>query len=332
MSQLDKESHIRYIASLDSKRDDYEYWLSEHLRLNGVYWGLTALCVLDAKDTFNRSEIISFVLSCWDTKAGAFAAFPGHDAHVLTTLSGIQILAIYDALEVLSKKPEDSVGSDDMKTQCVAFLQSNQLPDGSFQGDRFGEIDTRFVYAALNALSILGQLTPTVVDPAVQFIQQCYNFDGGFGLSPGAESHAAMSLTCIAALAVVNRLDVLSPDQLEDIAWWLCERQVPEGGLNGRPSKQPDVCYSWWVLSSLAIIGKRDWIDFDKLREFILSSQDPKKGGISDRPGNEVDVFHTCFGVTGLSLMGKDDLIEIDPVYCMPMSVTRTFKKYPYEK
>ncbi|SCU83618.1 LADA_0C12530g1_1 [Lachancea dasiensis] len=329
MVELNKVSHIRYIASLDAKKDDYEYWLTEHLRLNGVYWGLTALCMLDAKDTFDRTEMITFVRSCWDAKAGAFGAFPGHDAHVLTTLSGIQILSIYDALEVLRELPEGDK-NEDMRTQCIAFLRSNQLPDGSFQGDRFGEIDTRFVYAALNALSILGELTPEVVDPAVDFIQRCYNFDGGFGLSPGAESHAAMSLTCIAALAVVNRLDVLTPQQIEDIGWWLCERQVPEGGLNGRPSKQPDVCYSWWVLSSLAIIGKRDWIDFDKLREFILRSQDDKKGGISDRPGNEVDVFHTCFGVTGLSLMGKDGLAEIDPVYCMPVSVTRKFKRYPY--
>ncbi|SCV05124.1 LANO_0H00562g1_1 [Lachancea nothofagi CBS 11611] len=329
MLKLDKESHIGYISSLDSKRDDYEYWLSEHLRLNGVYWGLTALCVLGAKDTFDRTKIIEFVQSCWDSKAGGFGAFPGHDAHVLTTLSGIQILAIYDALDVLTETPTDE-HTKDRKTQCVEFFRSNQLPDGSFQGDRFGEVDTRFVYAALNGLSILGKLTPDVVDPAVEFIQQCYNFDGGFGLCPGAESHAAMALTCLAALAIVNKLGVLSSEQIEDIGWWLCERQVPEGGLNGRPSKHPDVCYSWWVSSSLAIIGKLDWINFDKLRQFILQSQDLKKGGISDRPDNEVDVFHTCFGVTGLSLLGKDDLVEIDPVYCMPASVTQSFKKYPY--
>lgn len=40
------------------------------------------------------------------------------------------------------------------------------------------------------------------------------------------------------------------------LGWWLCERQVDSGGLNGRPEKQADVCYSWWILSSLAIIGR----------------------------------------------------------------------------
>jgi len=28
----------------------------------------------------------------------------------------------------------------------------------------------------------------------------------------------------------------------------------------GRPEKLPDVCYSWWVLASLKVIGRIDWI------------------------------------------------------------------------
>ncbi|KAG0655041.1 Rab geranylgeranyltransferase [Maudiozyma exigua] len=317
-----RDKHIKYIESLDNKKDDYEYWLSEHLRLNGVYWGLTALCIMDSKDTFKKDEVIEFVMSCWDLKRGGFGPFPRHDSHLLTTLSAVQILATYDSLSVLEK--------DDKLELCVQFIVGNQLPDGSFQGDRFGEVDTRFVYTALNALSILGKLTPEVVDPAVQYILKCYNFDGGFGLFPGAESHAAQAFTCLGALKIANRLDALTASQIEETGWWLSERQLPDGGLNGRPSKLPDVCYSWWVLSSLAIIGKLDWIDYEGLKEFILEAQDDVKGGISDRPNNEVDVYHTIFGLAGLSLMGFYDLIPIDPTYCMPTSVTATFKKYPY--
>ena len=54
---------------------------------------------------------------------------------------------------------------------------------------------------------------------------------------------------------------------------WLCERQLPNGGLNGRPEKLEDVCYSWWVLSSLAMIDRLHWIDRGKLISFILSCQ-----------------------------------------------------------
>ena len=75
-----------------------------------------------------------------------------------------------------------------------------QLPSGAFAGDRFGETDTRFLYCAVNALSLLGQLSALDRDGkdgrarAVAHIVQCKNFDGGFGLSPGAESHAGQGI------------------------------------------------------------------------------------------------------------------------------------------
>jgi len=112
----------------------------------------------------------------------------------------------------------------------------------------------------------------------------------------------------------LNALGTIDDDLL---GWWLSERQVKEGGLNGRPEKLPDVCYSWWVLSCLAILNKMDWIDKDKLIEWILSCQDEELGGISDKPGNWRDVYHTCFGVTGLSLLGYPGLKPVDPRYCM---------------
>jgi geranylgeranyl transferase type-2 subunit beta len=43
---------------------------------------------------------------------------------------------------------------------------------------------------------------------------------------------------CVAALAILDRLDVVDVDSL---AWWLSERQLPSGGLNGRPEKLEDV-------------------------------------------------------------------------------------------
>ena len=45
----------------------------------------------------------------------------------------------------------------------------------------------------------------------------------------------------------------MDPDSL---GWWLCERQTRFGGFNGRPEKAPDVCYSWWILSTLDTIDR----------------------------------------------------------------------------
>jgi geranylgeranyl transferase type-2 subunit beta len=108
----------------------------------------------------------------------------------------------------------------------------------------------------------------------------------------------------------------------ERLGRWLSERQIAGGGLNGRPEKKEDVCYSWWVLSSLEMIGKTHWIDKDQLVAFILRCQDPERGGISDRPGDMVDVWHTVFGLAGLSLLQHPGLQPVDEVYCMPKSTT----------
>jgi len=153
------------------------------------------------------------------------------------------------------------------------------------------------------------------VDKAAQYIELCRNADGGYGTSPGAESHSAQIFTCVAALAIAERLDLVDVDTL---CGWLSERQITEGegkgGLSGRPEKKEDVCYSWWTLSSLAILKRIHWIDREALVNFILKCQDPELGGFSDRPNNMVDVFHTHFALAGLSLLGFEGLEEIDPV------------------
>lgn len=105
---------------------------------------------------------------------------------------------------------------------------------------------------------------------------------------------------------------------------WLAARQLACGGLCGRPEKAPDVCYSWWVLSSLAMLRRSRWVCRPALRDFILRCQDTAKGGISDRPDDEADVFHTFFGVAGLALMGYPGLEEMDPVFALPRSLTRS--------
>ena len=105
---------------------------------------------------------------------------------------------------------------------------------------------------------------------AVAHVQACANFDGGYGIGPGAESHAGQIFTCVGALAIAGHLDLVDKDRL---GAWLSERQLDNGGLNGRPEKLEDVCYSWWVLSSLAMIDRLHWIDGDKLTRFILRCQ-----------------------------------------------------------
>ena len=205
---------------------------------------------------------------------------------MLYTVSAVQILVTVDALDELGKNGNggtEKVGkcthwparmsltvkeADLVNTVVIANLQDQDT--GTFAGDEWGETDTRFLFGALNALSLLHLMDLVDLPKAIAHVQACANFDGGYGVSPGAESHAGQVYTCVGALAIAGRLDLVDKDRL---GGWLSERQLDNGGLNGRPEKLEDVCYSWWVMSSLAMIGRLHWIDGEKLTSFILRCQ-----------------------------------------------------------
>jgi prenyltransferase beta subunit len=55
---------------------------------------------------------------------------------------------------------------------------------------------------------------------------------------------------CTAALAILDRLDVVD---LPTLGWWLAERQLPNGGMNGRPEKLEDVCIFLYLYLSVVV-------------------------------------------------------------------------------
>jgi hypothetical protein len=57
--------------------------MTAHLRMNAVYWGTTALCIMKHKEALDAEETIKYVMSCWDDEAGAHE-FP---TKILITLS-----------------------------------------------------------------------------------------------------------------------------------------------------------------------------------------------------------------------------------------------------
>ncbi|KAG5040939.1 hypothetical protein JHK82_013048 [Glycine max] len=219
MGELATEKHVRYILSVEKRKDNFESVVMEHLRMNGAYWGLTTLDLLGKLHTVDVDEVVSWLMSC-QHDSGGFGGNVEHDPHILYTLSAVQVLSLFDKLDVIDV--------DKILSACKMKM-----------------------------------------DP----------FQGICGVK-----------------LIHGSLDLVDKDLL---GWWLCERQVKSGGLNGRPEKLPDVCYSWWVLSSLIMIDRVHWISKEKLIKFILDCQDTENGGISDRPDDAVDVFHTFFGVAG---------------------------------
>jgi geranylgeranyl transferase type-2 subunit beta len=139
-----------------------EYVLTEYLRMNGMYWGLTAMDLMGALDRMDSEEVIDFVRQCQHSNGG-FGASIGHDAHMLSTLSAVQvcehssnvyviacdssfllqILCLYDAMDAIDIEA------------AVSFVKALQQEDGSFFGDKWGEVDTRFSFCAVACLALL---------------------------------------------------------------------------------------------------------------------------------------------------------------------------------
>ena len=340
--------HFNYIKNKALDESSMEALIMSHLKMSGIYWSLTA-CKLMGYNLFDelgnnkKEELIEFIIKCQSEENGGFSGNINHDSHILYTLSAIQILIIENSLHRINVE------------KVIQYIASLQMENGSFKGDEWGEIDTRFSYCAVSSLKLLNSLNNNVIniDKAIEYILKCQNFDGGFGAIPGAESHAGQIFTCIGALSILNGLDKISKTNIDLLCFWLCERQCDSGGLNGRPEKQPDVCYSWWILSCLKILGRLKWIDNYNLSNFILKCQykndiingnnsnngddgDGDGGGIADHPGDMPDIFHTFFGIAGLSLMGYfknnsnnsnsfaySNYDEIDPSFAMPVKTIK---------
>lgn len=116
--------------------------MTEHLRMSGIYWGLTALDLMGDLEKIDKEEVLTFIKKC-QRDCGGIAASINHDPHLLYTLSAIQILCTYQALDVIDIE------------KVVKYIKDRQQPDGSFTGDIWGEVDTRFSFCAVNALSLM---------------------------------------------------------------------------------------------------------------------------------------------------------------------------------
>lgn len=344
MLNFNRKAHLTFIKNLT--RDD-DYIFSSHIKMNAIYWALATLKLLglDNKDinTYSPMSIDNvqiFLNQCEDLNKGGWGGDIGLDSHILFTLSAIQIHKLLN-LSILNK-------SKHIEYILARFNNNSQKEHeeegrGSFTGDQWGEVDSRFSYCAIASLALLVGIEniSQYIDPSLValYIWKCWNFDGGFGARPDCESHAGQIWCCLATLSI---LEIPIPfEKRKLLIRWLSWRQKnPNGGFNGRPEKLEDICYSWWVLASLNLVSQSfssssipchstlpdcNFINESALENFIFSCQDEETGGFSDRPGDVSDIFHTLFAITGLSLLkvkggdGRMLLRRVDPRFCLPI-------------
>jgi len=167
----------------------------------------------------------------------------------------------------------------------------------------------RFLYCACSISYMLNDWSGVDQDRAVSYIRACRSFDGALALLPGNEGHGGSTFCGIASLVLMQRCDdVLDDTWRNELIHWCVNRQV--GGLQGRPNKNEDTCYSYWIGGTLRLLGAFDLMDHEALRGFVMQCQ-TRMGGFSKLIGAFPDVLHAYYSLAYLSL--SQDHVETNP-------------------
>jgi len=226
------------------------------------------------------------------------------DSHIAMTYVGLCTLAALG---------DDLTRVD--RASIVREMKDIQLEDGSFKSTKSGsENDMRFVYCACAVSHMLNDWTGINIPKTLDYIRRCRTWDGGIGLSPGQEGHGGSAFCATASLSLMGKLeDVLGEDLgggghgsdgkdtwRNELIRWCVSRQVR--GMQGRPNKQEDTCYSYWIGGSLKLLGCEDLLEMGELREFVLECQ-TDLGGFSKLEGGYFpDLLHSFYSLAWLSV------------------------------
>lgn len=201
------------------------------------------------------------------------------------------------------------------------------------------DCDLRFMYTAICIWYILADESPKKstsfnntdacinIQSAVSYILSCVTYEGSLGLTPGREGHGGSTFCGIASLFLLGVLDdvLRSPEQTgwkEDLIRWCVMRQyslpgkeVDSGdlisngydgengnaaGMQGRPNKLEDTCYSYWIGGTLHLLGAAHLLDGWALREYVLKCQSPY-GGFGKVVGAMPDLLHSFYSMAWLA-------------------------------
>ncbi|XP_078178221.1 prenyltransferase family protein [Carex rostrata] len=301
-----------------------EYAPQEINHLTLAYFAVSSLSLLRSLDRVDKDQIARWVLSFQakpkemsNVADGTFFGFCGSRSSQFSEdscQSVSNLASTYSALAILKV-----VGYDFENFNSRSILESMknlQMPDGSFMPIDYGaETDLRFVYCAAAISSMLNDWSGMDREKAKDYIIKCQSYDGGFGLTPGSESHGGGTYCAVAALFLMgfiqtdynNRCTIIDISSLVE---WCLQRQGADGGFQGRANKPSDTCYAFWVGGALKMLGLYHLINQSALRDFLLSCQSPYGGFTKFQYEAIPDLYHSYYGFAALSLLET----ELDPL------------------
>ncbi|XP_074280664.1 geranylgeranyl transferase type-1 subunit beta isoform X1 [Silene latifolia] len=339
---FDKDRHIRFINMMyEFLPTDYESQEINHLTL--AYFTLSSLDILGSLHRVDKGAVITWVLSFQtrqkdeaELSHGQFYGFQGSRSSQYPAVknesfrcNGSHLASTYCALCILKMLGDDfSLVNSESITRTMRNLQQ---PDGSFIPIHTGaESDLRFLYCAAAISCMLNDWSGVDKDKAKEYILNCQSYDGGFGLSPGLESHGGATFCAIASLRLMGFIDdnllnksvsssIINVPMLLD---WVIQRQALDGGFQGRANKPSDTCYAFWIGGVLKILGGSQFVHREALRDSLLTCQS-QYGGFSKFRGQLPELYHSYYGFSAFSLLEEPGLSSL----CTELGITNRAAK-----
>jgi len=330
--RLDVPKHVKYFQGHLNVLPHF-YGSQDSNRMTILFFCLGGLDVLgkldEAIDEKRRNEIIEWVYAMQITpdqndsnlercgfRGGNILGLPmdcyqcSHQHALKETQTRYDVGHIamtYTALAVLRMLGDDF--SRVNRRGIVEGLKHLQRENGCYQATCFGsETDIRFTFCACAISAFLNDWSGVDKELAYQYIIASRYYDYCFSHGPGFESHGGSSYCAIAALDLMGMLDRL--DHQDEMKEWLMKRQI--SGFQGRPQKDADTCYSFWVGGTLKTLDCLKFMDETQTCDFSLACQ-TDYGGIAKSQGTHPDVLHSYMALAGLSLIGVKGLNTVFP-------------------
>ncbi|XP_043226586.1 geranylgeranyl transferase type-1 subunit beta-like [Amphibalanus amphitrite] len=318
MMEFLHKRHARYFKfCMDSIPG--EYTSLDTSRMTLLFYAVSGLDLLGQLDLVqDKQSVIEWVyrqqitseLCDGDLSRAGFRGSPANSSGApLNQWDCSHVTMTYTALATLLVLGDDLSRVD--RAALLSGLRALQLPGGSFLSSLHGgESDMRFVYCAAAVSYMLDDWSGMDREKTREYVLRSMRYDHGISQGPLLESHGGSTFCAVATLALMGELEsALTEQQRDGLVFWCLSRQGV--GFNGRPNKQEDSCYTFWIGASLRLLDAYQFVRTDLLREFVYSAQDPITGGLSKWPGHGADPLHTYLGISGLSLAGQEGLKPI---------------------
>ncbi|KAK4353710.1 hypothetical protein RND71_025904 [Anisodus tanguticus] len=323
---FDKNRHICYLEMMLELLPS-PYQSQEINRLTLASFSVCGLDILRSLDRVDKEGVINWVLSL--------------QAHLRdkAELSNGQFYGFHGSRSSQFQPNEDGVQDHGYNPQwqslgeyllCASILKT--------LGYDFSLLDSTSIVKSMKNLhqpaisSMLENWSGIGKEKAKEYIINCQSYGGGFGLSPGSESHGGATFCAIASLKLMGLIedDILSKNvsscfiNVPLLLDWSLQRQAAiDGGFQGRLNKATDACYAFWVGGVLKILGAHKFINYDGLRKFLFTCQSQlllfkdvfvlvlQYGGFGKTPDQLPDLYHAYYGFCAFSMLEEPGLNSI---------------------